>query len=53
MRRATEGRYEYDYQAVIEGAFLRGGATLAAAMTGYTVVQHAAAQPLVKIQSAK
>lgn len=26
MRRATEGRHEYDYQAIIEGAFLRGGA---------------------------
>ena len=28
-------------------AFLRGGASLAAAMTGYTVVQQAAAQPFV------
>ena len=26
MRKATEGAAEYDYQAIIEGAFLRGGA---------------------------
>jgi Xaa-Pro aminopeptidase len=26
MRRATEGAHEYEYQAIIEGAFLRGGA---------------------------
>lgn len=26
MRRATEGAHEYEYQAIIEGAFLKGGA---------------------------